>query len=223
MVGTMASSFLADFGADVVLVEPPAGTPMRAQPAWPFWGRGKRSVVLDLTTPAGREELAELGRAADVVIETWRPGVAERLGFGDDDLRPSNPGLVYASVTGFGRDNPLSGLKAYEPVVMAKVGGLSSFANLSRRKGPSFVSTPYCTLQRRPPRAARDPRRADRAGVERSRPAGRHHARAGRGRPRPLELAAPGAHPPLRPGVRLRAGLGRGPAGTQPGGHDAAA
>ena len=146
MVGTMASSFLADFGADVVLVEPPAGTPMRAQPAWPFWGRGKRSVVLDLTTPSGREELVELGRVADVVIETWRPGVAERLGFGDDDLRPANPGLVYASVTGFGRDNPLSRLKAYEPVVMAKIGGLSSFANLSRRKGPSFVSTPYCTF-----------------------------------------------------------------------------
>ena len=167
MAGTMASSFLADFGADVVLVEPPAGTPLRAQPAWPFWGRGKRSVVLDLTTPSGRDELADLGRAADVVIETWRPGVAERLGFGDADLRPFNPGLVYASVTGFGRDNPLSGLKAYEPVVMAKIGGLSSFANLSRRKGPSFVSTPYCIVQRCAPRAPRDPRRADRAGVER--------------------------------------------------------
>src|SRR4051794_39146314 len=107
MAGSVASGFLADFGARVLLVEPPGGSPLRGQPAWPFWGRGKESVVLDLASAGGRDELADLGRAADVLIETWRPGVAERLGVGDDDLRPANPGLVYASVTGFGRGNPL--------------------------------------------------------------------------------------------------------------------
>ena len=64
MAGTMASSFLADFGADVVLVEPPAGTPLRAQPAWPFWGRGKRSVVLDLDHAVGTRRAGRPGPRA---------------------------------------------------------------------------------------------------------------------------------------------------------------
>ncbi|HXY93194.1 MAG TPA: CoA transferase, partial [Acidimicrobiia bacterium] len=81
---------------------------------------------------------------ADVVFETWRPGVAERLGLGYDDLVAANPRLVHASVTGFGRRHPWSQLACYEPVVMAKIGGLSSFSNLSRREGPSYVATPYC-------------------------------------------------------------------------------
>jgi crotonobetainyl-CoA:carnitine CoA-transferase CaiB-like acyl-CoA transferase len=144
--GSMASSLLADFGAHVTLIEKPGGTVLRSQPAWPFWGRGKNSRVLDLSSTEGRAELAELGRQADVMIETWRPGVAERLGVCDADLRPLNPRLVYASITGFGRQHPWSSLRAYEPVVMAKLGGLTSFGNLTRREGPSFVSTPYCSF-----------------------------------------------------------------------------
>ena len=78
------------------------------------------------------------------MIETWRPGVAERLGLGYAELAAANPALVYVSVTGFGRDHPWSQLKCYEPIVMAKVGGLTAFGNLSQRDGPSFVATPYC-------------------------------------------------------------------------------
>jgi len=146
IAGAVASGLLADFGAHVTMIEPPGGTPLRSQPAWPFWGRGKHSWELDLSTAVGRAELATLGRQADVLIETWRPGVAERLGISDDDLRPVNPALVYASITGFGRDHPWSRLRAYEPVVMAKIGALTAFGNLTRRQGPTFVSTPYCSF-----------------------------------------------------------------------------
>src|SRR5262245_48378315 len=144
LTGAHISQLLADFGADVVLVERPGGNPLRTQPAWPFWARGKQSVMLDLKDEADRDVARSLAASADVAIETWRPGVAERLGLGYDDLAGGNPRLVYTSVTGFGRDHPWSQLACYEPVVMAKIGGLAGFSNLSRRSGPAYVSTPYC-------------------------------------------------------------------------------
>src|SRR5262250_1683464 len=95
-VGAHVTQTLADFGAEVVLVEPPGGSPLRRQPAWPFWGRGKRSVVLDLKEPGDVETARRLAAGADVVVETWRPGVAERLGLGFDELSAVNPKLIFA-------------------------------------------------------------------------------------------------------------------------------
>src|ERR1700758_4679091 len=71
--GVQAGQFLADFGADVIQVEPPGGSPLRAQPAWAFWARGKRSVVLDLSAAGDRAAAQELAVGADVFVETWRP------------------------------------------------------------------------------------------------------------------------------------------------------
>ena len=144
LTGAHVGQLLADFGADVVHVEPPGGSVLRTQPAWPFWTRGQRSVVLDLNHDDDARVARSLATRADVVIETWRPGVAERFGLGYEELAARNPALVYVSVTGFGRDHPWSQLKCYEPIVMAKVGGLTAFGNLSQRDGPSFVATPYC-------------------------------------------------------------------------------
>ena len=144
--GAHITQTLADFGADVTLVEPPGGTPLRQLPAWPFWGRGKRSLVLDLQQDADRQRAQDLASGADVVVETWRPGVAERLGLGYDDLSPRNPRLVYASVTGFGRDNPMAHLKGYEQVVMAKLGMLDAFSALTSRPGPTFIASPYSSF-----------------------------------------------------------------------------
>ena len=94
--------------------------------------------------PGDLVRVRELIAEADVVVETWRPGVAERIGLGHDELSAANPRLVHCSVTGFGRDNPLSHYKAYEPIVLAKMGALDSFSLLSpHRPGPSFVNTPY--------------------------------------------------------------------------------
>jgi crotonobetainyl-CoA:carnitine CoA-transferase CaiB-like acyl-CoA transferase len=141
--GAHVTQTLADFGAQVLLVEPPDGSPLRATPAWPFWGPGKRSVVLDLKLPNERDQARQLADTADVVVETWRPGVADRLGLGYHHLSAGNPRLVYASITGFGRDNPLAHLKGYEPIVMAKIGMLDAFSALKSRPGPSFVSGAY--------------------------------------------------------------------------------
>jgi crotonobetainyl-CoA:carnitine CoA-transferase CaiB-like acyl-CoA transferase len=146
LAGIQISQTLCDFGVDVVMVEPPGGHPLRSEPAWPFWARGKKSIEVNLKGPAGLARVKALAEGADVVLETWRPGVAERLGLGYDDLVEANPGLVYCSVTGFGRDNPLSNIKAYEPIVMAKVGALDAFSVLSDRPGPTFVASPYCSF-----------------------------------------------------------------------------
>ncbi|HVM64459.1 MAG TPA: CoA transferase, partial [Acidimicrobiales bacterium] len=143
--GALATQLLADCGAEVVLVEPPGGSVLRGQPAWPAWGRGKQSVVLDLARPQGRAAARGLAASADVVVETWRPGVAERLGLGHETLSAANPGLVYASVTGFGRDGPLAHLPGYEGVVMAKAGAFDAYGGMTTRPGPAFVTVPYCS------------------------------------------------------------------------------
>jgi crotonobetainyl-CoA:carnitine CoA-transferase CaiB-like acyl-CoA transferase len=143
--GALATQLLADYGAEVVLVEPPGGSVLRAQPAWPAWGRGKESVVLDLAGPQGRSAAHGLAAAADVVVETWRPGVAERLGLGHAALSAANPRLVYASVTAFGRHGPLAHLPGYEGVVMAKAGAFDAYGGMTARRGPAFVTVPYCS------------------------------------------------------------------------------
>src|SRR5262249_19185602 len=113
-VGAQASQTLADFGADVVWVEPPGGSALRHQSSCPFLARGKRSEVADLRSAAGVDRVRGLAEVADVLIETFRPGVADRLGLGYDELRARNPALVYASITGFGRRGPWAHLKGYE-------------------------------------------------------------------------------------------------------------
>lgn len=146
LTGAQVTQTLCDFGCEVVMVEPPGGHPLRGEPAWPFWGRGKRSLVLDLKDPTDAEAARSLAADADVLVETWRPGVANRLGLSYETLAEHNAGLVYASVTGFGRDNPVAQVKGYEPVVMAKIGALDAFSMLCDRPGPSFVAAPYCSF-----------------------------------------------------------------------------
>jgi crotonobetainyl-CoA:carnitine CoA-transferase CaiB-like acyl-CoA transferase len=120
--GAVATMVLADNGAEVVKVEPPEGDPQRAVPAFAQWHRGKKSVLVDLRSDDGLRRSRELVESADVVVESWRPGVAERLGLGYGDLVSRQPGLVYCSITGFGRSGPYAGVKGYEGVVGAKAG-----------------------------------------------------------------------------------------------------
>lgn len=143
--GAQASQTLADFGADVIHVEPQGGSSLRAETAWPMWGRGKRSIQLDLKNPADRETARQLALGADVVLESWRPGVAERLGLGYDELSKKNPRLVYTSITGFGRTGPLASLQGYEGVVIAKMGVNWSLHDLTTREGPSFCTAMYAS------------------------------------------------------------------------------
>ncbi len=143
--GAQASQTLADFGADVVLVEPVTGSQLRSMPSFPFIARGKKSIVLDLHDEDGLATARGLALGADVLIETFRPGVMDRLGLGYDTLRGQNAGLVYASVTAFGRTGPYAGAKGYESLVMARLGALWASKGMVARDGPAHVSVPYCS------------------------------------------------------------------------------
>jgi crotonobetainyl-CoA:carnitine CoA-transferase CaiB-like acyl-CoA transferase len=118
VAGPGAGGLLADWGADVVKVEAPAGDPMRRlfavlsghgepqSPPFDLDNRGKRSVVLDLRDDAARDDLRALVATADVFLTNLRPDAVERLGFGPDDLLQEHPRLVYAQVSGYGRTGP---------------------------------------------------------------------------------------------------------------------
>ena len=143
--GAQASQTLADFGAEVAHVEPPGGSPVRSMPGYPFIARGKKSIVLDLGADEDLAVARSLARGADIVIETFRPGVMERFGLGYDDLRPDNPGLIFGSVTGFGRTGPYAAAKGYEALVLARIGALSASGGMVTRTGPAHVSVPFCS------------------------------------------------------------------------------
>jgi formyl-CoA transferase len=135
VAGPYCSMFLGDLGADVVKIEQPgAGDDTRG---WgpPFAGgesayylcinRNKQSLTLDLKSQRAVELLRDLVKAADVIIENFRPGTMERLGLGEKELRELNPRLIYASLTGFGADGPMSDWPGYDLIVQAW-GGLMS-------------------------------------------------------------------------------------------------
>lgn len=143
---TLASAYtamvLADHGAEVISVEPPGGSRLRSMAGWPMWLRGRKSIVLDLQSPADNDTARSLADSADVVVEAFGPGKATAMGLGYDVLRRSNPGLVYTTITGFGHTGPYSHLRAYEAVVMAKTG--SMYGNLSpSRPGEPVMTTPF--------------------------------------------------------------------------------
>ena len=136
--GALATMVLADSGAEVIKVEPPGGDPSRRHYAAVMWHRGKKSVVLDLKSDEGRRDAQSLAAGADVVVESFRPGVAERLGIGYETLSRASPSLVYCSITGFGPRGPLAGFKAYEGVVHAKAGRMDAFYTLVEKDGPIY-------------------------------------------------------------------------------------
>src|SRR4051794_12335985 len=125
--GGFCTLLLADFGADVIKVEDTgAGDYARADPpSFAALNRGKRSIQLDLKADAGREAFLRLARDADVVVESFRPGVMDRLGVGWDVLRELNPRLVYCAITGYGQDGPLSGRAGHDLNYLARAGVLA--------------------------------------------------------------------------------------------------
>ncbi|MDL9935438.1 CaiB/BaiF CoA-transferase family protein [Gordonia sp. ABSL1-1] len=118
-----AGLLLAELGADVVLVERPGQGPKRADSVV---GRGRRQVVADLKSADGIATVLELIAAADVVIDPFRPGVAERLGLGPDVCRDRNRGLVYGRMTGWGQDGPLADAAGHDIDYIAITGILDA-------------------------------------------------------------------------------------------------
>jgi alpha-methylacyl-CoA racemase len=121
-----AGGILADFGADVVIVDrPPDGGRAPDVPrAFDFYNRNKRSIVLDLKSEAGGAQARELVERADVLLEGYRPGVAERLGFGPEDCLTINPALVYGRMTGWGQSGPMAMEAGHDINYLALTGAL---------------------------------------------------------------------------------------------------
>ncbi|MBI3743963.1 MAG: CoA transferase [Chloroflexi bacterium] len=138
--GALATMVLADSGAEVIKVEPPGGCPTRRHCASVMWHRGKKSIVVDMATAMGRSQALSLAASVDVLLETFRPGVAESLGLGYTSVVERNPGLVYCSLTGFGARGPLARLKAYEGIVHAKLGRFDNFWRMVEKDGPVYSS-----------------------------------------------------------------------------------
>lgn len=120
-----AGMMLADLGADVVVIERPHG-PRFAEPRKDLHRRGKRSVALDLKAPEASELIRSLAGTSDIVIEGFRPGVAERLGVGPDDCMSVNPALVYGRMTGWGQHGPRSASAGHDIDYIAVSGALGS-------------------------------------------------------------------------------------------------
>jgi alpha-methylacyl-CoA racemase len=139
------SRWLADFGADVVKVAPTPKHGAAQVTPWFFaysGHRGMRRVQIDLKEPAGCDAFLRLAAAADVVIESFRPGVVDRLGIGYDDVRAVNPGIVYCSTTGFGQDGPYATYAGHDLGYLA----LGGFLDCSGRDGAGAPVIPGATV-----------------------------------------------------------------------------
>jgi crotonobetainyl-CoA:carnitine CoA-transferase CaiB-like acyl-CoA transferase len=128
VAGNMLSLQLADFGADVIKVEPPAGDPLRdwrdggKELHWKTYARNKRSIVLNFRHDGAKDALLRLVASADVLIENFRPGTLEEMGLGPDVLHGKNPGLVIVRVSGFGQTGPYAPLPGFGTLVEAMSG-----------------------------------------------------------------------------------------------------
>lgn len=149
--GPLATMFLADQGAEVIKIEPLSGDITRRSrqsisasgefsALFVSSNRGKRSLALDLKRPEAAEIMRKLIASADVLVQNFRPGTMERLGFGEPALRELNPRLIYVSISGVGESGPYAKKRVYDPIIQ----GLSGFADLQaepRTRRPQMIRT----------------------------------------------------------------------------------
>jgi len=194
--GFLCGKMLADLGADVVLVEPSAGSPLRAERhEWACFARSKRSLVADLVAPEGRAQLRELARCADFLLESGTPGELAQLGLGYDALARENPALVYVSITPFGQSGPKAHWRATDLIVAAAAGPLALQGDEDRP--PVRISAPQAFLH---------------AGAEAAVGALIAHAeRARSGRGQHVDVAAQQAHAAATQAEILSARVGEKP------------
>ncbi|MEK9774673.1 MAG: CaiB/BaiF CoA-transferase family protein [Quisquiliibacterium sp.] len=141
IAGPQCTRMLADMGADVIKIETRDGDMMRSRPpqrngastAFGQLNAGKRSVVIDLKSAAGRQAARRLAQTGDVLVENFRPGVMQRLGLDYESLRAESPRLIYCAISGYGQSGPSSQLPAYAPVIHAASG--FDLAHLSYQDG----------------------------------------------------------------------------------------
>ncbi len=137
--GPMGAMILADQGAEVIKVEPVAGDRLRhmaaphngVNPAFFSCNRGKKSLAIDLKSKEGKEILLKLIQESDVLMQNFRPGTTERMGFGYEDMKRINPSLIYLSISGFGDKGPYAQSRVYDPVIQALSGATDIQADRS--------------------------------------------------------------------------------------------
>ena len=150
IAGPHCTRMLADTGAEVIKIESADGETMRSRPpvrsgcstAFGQLNAGKKSVVLDLKSPAGLQSVKKLIGGTDILVENFRPGVMQRLGMGYDALADLNPRLIYCSISGYGQTGPSATLPAYAPVIHAASG--YDMAHLAYQPGRSRPD--YCGI-----------------------------------------------------------------------------
>ncbi len=136
--GGLATMVLADYGADVIKIEPPGGDPHRTDAAAPMWLRGKRSVTLDLERTEDRQRLFALLGGVDAVVVSHSPAEVARLGIDYATLEAINPALIYCWVTAWGPRGPYADYPADAALVAAKSGRMQQFTGIQDREGPAF-------------------------------------------------------------------------------------
>ncbi|SPF00363.1 CaiB/BaiF CoA transferase family protein [Streptomyces sp. MA5143a] len=122
--GPFAAMLLGDLGADVVRVDRPGGAGLAVNPLYDITNRNKRSVIVDLKSGDGPDTVLALAERADILIEGYRPGVAERLGVGPESCHARNPALVYGRMTGWGQQGPLAQRAGHDIAYIALTGTL---------------------------------------------------------------------------------------------------
>ena len=150
--GPICTSILGDHGADVIKIEPPAGDTMRVpgrltqngvNGPFAMLNRNKRSLVLDLSKPQGKDVFRRLLPGTDVVVENFRPGVMDRLGFGWNVMHDINPQLIYCSITGIGDTGPYSNRRVYDAVIQA-ISGIATLQADPSQERPQMINTLIC-------------------------------------------------------------------------------
>jgi len=156
--GPAATQLMADHGARVIKVENPlAPEPTRSANAFPWTQggetvmfrntqRGKESIALNLKTAAGKKALLALAKTVDVVVEAFRPGVAERLGIDYQTLSAENPGLVYCSISAFGQTGPWRDRPAHDTATVAAAGILDVTRSPEGDSGPAIIGVPIADM-----------------------------------------------------------------------------
>ncbi|HXQ58995.1 MAG TPA: CoA transferase [Acidimicrobiales bacterium] len=144
IAGPLGVLFLAEHGADVIKVEPPGGDPFRSYEGSRCWNRSRRSVIVDLTSQEGRADFHRLAASADVVVESFRPDVAGRLGFSYDDLRAIDHRIILVSCPAYPPGHRQAGRRSYDAQVQATSGQM--WAQPGWRPGPIFLHMPVPSM-----------------------------------------------------------------------------
>ena len=142
--GPYTAMLLAEQGAEVIKVERPGGDPYRSEPGFKVFNRSKKGLVLDLKETECQEIAQKLAAEADVIIENFSPGVADRLGIGYETLHRINPRAVYLSISGFGRKGPYKNHPGWDPIV-SSIAGMYVIQSGGEDFEPTFLVLPLAS------------------------------------------------------------------------------